>query len=315
MAVDRVVTLTMNPALDLSSAVPEVVPFTKLRCGAMRRDAGGGGINVARVIGRLGGAPIAVFPVGGPVGQLLERLVREEGVVSEPIAIDGDTREDFTVFETKTGNQFRFVTLGPELVEAAWHRILDRFAEECRGAPFAVISGSLPPGVPDSFFALAAQRLHALGVPLALDTTGAGLDAARDEGVALAKPNHNEFSDLTGARTSDPSALAAAARELIASSRIEAVALTLAEQGAILVTRERAWRALAPEVKAVSTVGAGDSFLGAMVFARTRGQAWPDAFRLGVAAGSAALLSPGTDLAHPHDIERLAAEVVVTELG
>src|SRR5215472_7866490 len=305
MTTGGVVTLTMNPALDLSTEVDVVVPFLKLRCGAMRRDPGGGGINVARVVTRLGGRARAVLPVGGCVGQLLLQLVAAEGVANVALPIAEETREDFTVFERKTGNQFRFVEPGPKLARAEWEGLLDTFAAEAKDAAYAVISGSLPPGVPDSFFATAAERMKALGIPLALDTTGAGLRAAFAHGVAVAKPNKREFEELAGLEAPSPEQLAAAARDLVAQRNVGAVALTLAEDGAILATRDAAWRAKAPEVKAVSTVGAGDSFLGAMIWSLTEGHDWPEAFRLGVAAGTAALLSPGTDLAHRRDVEIL----------
>jgi 6-phosphofructokinase 2 len=315
MAKDGVVTLTMNPALDLSTEVDVVVPFTKLRCGAMRRDPGGGGINVARVIARLGGKARAVFPTGGCVGQLLLQLVAAEGVANVPVPIAEETREDFTVFERKTGNQFRFVEPGPKLAQGEWEALLDAFAGEAKGAAFAVISGSLPPGVPDTFFATAAERMKALGVELALDTTGAGLKAALAHGVALVKPNKREFEELLGLEAPSPAQLAAAARDLVAQKNVGAVALTLAEEGAILATRAAAWRAEAPQVKAVSTVGAGDSFLGAMIKSLIEGKDWPQAFRTGVAAGTAALLSPGTDLAHPADVNALAPKVVISQIA
>ena len=314
LAQGRVVTLTMNPALDLSTAVAEVVPFTKLRCGTMRRDPGGGGINVARLVIRLGGLANAIYPVGGPVGVLLERLVMAEGVESHSIPISGDTREDFTVFERKTGNQFRFVTQGPQLTDTEWKNCLDAFANAAAHAAYAVVSGSLPPGVPDRFFATAAQKLKSLGVKFALDTTGEGLKAALTEPIALVKPNQREFAEYLGLASPNADALLAAARALVAKGRIEAIALTLAEEGAVLVTRDRAWRAQAPKIEAVSTVGAGDSFLGAMIWSLTAGQDWPDAFRMGVAAGSAALLSPGTDLAHPEAIRRLAQQVRIDKI-
>ncbi|HUO92578.1 MAG TPA: 1-phosphofructokinase family hexose kinase [Rhizomicrobium sp.] len=315
MTKTRVVTLTVNPALDLSTTVAEVIPFTKLRCGGMRRDPGGGGINVARVIRRLGGETGAVFPVGGCVGQALAQLVEDEGVRSHTVPIAGETREDFTFFETSTGKQFRFVEQGPTLSEPEWRACLDAFLEDAKGAAFAAISGSLPPGVPVEIFALAARGLKALGVPLALDTSGAGLKAALSDGAALIKPNQNEFAELVGEKSMEPAKLADAARALAAKNDVGAIALTLADKGAILATRERAWRAEAPKVEAVSTVGAGDSFLGAMIFGLVEGRTMCDAFRTAVAAGSAALLSPGTDLAHPEGIKTLERQIKVFEIA
>ncbi|MGB8366339.1 MAG: 1-phosphofructokinase family hexose kinase [Rhizomicrobium sp.] len=311
-----VITLTMNPALDLSTTVEEVLPFRKLRSGTVRRDPGGGGINAARVVNRLGGKAIAVYPVGGPAGQLLQQLVDAQGVVSRVVPIGGDTREDFSVFETRTGRQFRFVTPGPKLAEAEWRACLAVFEQLCEESGYAIVSGSLPPGVPDDdFFGAVARVAKARRTKLTVDTTGAGLQAALREGVFLIKPNQNEFADLVGLRAPDMHAMIAAARNLIAAGRIEAIALSLADEGAVLVTRERSWRARAPHVDVLSTVGAGDSFLGAMVWSLAEGHAWQEALRLAVAAGSAALLSPGTDLAQAQEVHRLSGEVVVEDVA
>ncbi len=311
-----VITLTMNPALDLSTTVEEVLPFRKLRSGTVRRDPGGGGINVARVVNRLGGNAIAVYPVGGLAGQLLKQLVDAQGVESRVVAIAGDTREDFSVFETRTGRQFRFVAPGPTVAEAEWRACLDLFESLCAPSAFAIVSGSLPPGVPDDvFFAAVAKIARTRGTRLAVDTTGAGLQAALHEGVFVIKPNQNEFADLVGLRAPDAAAMIAAARALVAAGRTAAIALSLADAGAMLVTREGSWRAHAPHVDMVSTVGAGDSFLGAMIWSLTQEQGWQQALRLGVAAGSAALLSPGTDLAQAQEIHRLCAEVVVDDVA
>jgi len=311
----RVVTLTMNPALDLSTTVKEVVPFAKLRCSPMRRDPGGGGINVARVVCRLGADATAIYPIGGPAGEMLKRLVDHECVESLPIAIAGETREDFSVFETETKKQFRFIAPGPKISVAECRACLDAFESVSRTASFCVVSGSLPPGVSTEFFAEAARRANGAGCRLALDTTGDGLKAAAlHEGVALVKPNQNEFAELSGAKSLAPKELVKAARDIIAHGKIGAIALTLAEQGAILVTRTESFYARAPKVEVESTVGAGDSFLGAMLWSLSEQCSWKDAFRFGVAAGSAALVSPGTDLAHPETIHRLLADVTIEEI-
>jgi 6-phosphofructokinase 2 len=311
----HVVTLTLNPALDLSTAVDAVVPFRKLRCEALRRDPGGGGINVARVVRRLEGDAVAVYPAGGPAGEFLERLVTAEGVTSRTIAIAGDTREDFTAFETNSGKQYRFVAPGPTLSDAEWRAAVDAFAALTEKGGYCVVSGSLPPGVPESVFSDIARKTAARAASLVLDTTAEGLRAALAHDVALIKPNQQEFAELSGVDDRSTDALLAAARRLIAQGRVGAIALSLAEDGALLVTNDGAWAAQAPRVAAKSTVGAGDSFLGGMVHARLHGKSWPDALRRAVAAGSAALLSPGTDLARPDAIALLEPDVVIEALG
>ncbi len=310
----KIVTLTLNPALDISTNVDEVAPFAKLRCGTFRRDPGGGGVNVARVVRRLGAEAVAVFPVGGPSGEVLARLVRAEGVEVKMIPIAGETREDFSIFERRSNKQFRFVAEGPLLSEGEWRRCLDTFVEAARGSDYAVVSGSAPPGVPKEVFSELAVKLRSMGEKLALDTTGGGLGAAVRGGATLIKPNQNEFAELTGVRSMDVEVLARAALAIV-SKGVGAVALTLAERGAVIVTDQGAWHAHAPGVVAVSTVGAGDSFLGALVWSRALGRSWPDALRIGVAAGTASLLAPGTDLAHSTEIERLSKVITVSEVA
>ena len=147
-----ILTLTMNPAIDISAEVDEVAHTRKMRCSNVVREAGGGGINVARVLRRFGAELIAVYPVGGPVGQLLRDLVDHEGIASVTIPVSKETREDFTVFEQASGEQYRFVMPGPELTEAEWGSCLDTLGSLIERGGYVVASGSLPPGVPDDFY-------------------------------------------------------------------------------------------------------------------------------------------------------------------
>jgi 6-phosphofructokinase 2 len=162
----------------------------------MRRDAGGGGINVARVVRRLGSEVAAIYPAGGSTGQLLRRLVERENVRSIAIEIAEETREDFTVLEEKSGSQYRFVLPGPMLAERDWRACLDALERIDDLPPFVVASGSLPPGVPDDFYARVAQITEAHGSKLVLDTSGKPLAAALEEGVYLVKPNLRELQEL-----------------------------------------------------------------------------------------------------------------------
>ena len=153
-----IVTFTMNPSIDVSLSVERVAPFHKLRCAAERRDPGGGGINVARVMKRFGADVTAMYPIGGALGQLLRRLVDQEGIPGLTTPISGETREDFTVHERATDLQYRFVLPGPQLTEQEWRACLAAFGSLDQRARFVVGSGSLPPGVPDDFYAVWRRR-------------------------------------------------------------------------------------------------------------------------------------------------------------
>lgn len=306
-----IVTVTINPALDVSTSVDRLEPSIKLRCGPGRRDAGGGGVNVARVVRRLGGDALAIFPAGGPSGDVLMNLLRAEAVSTLAVPIAGETREDFTVLERSTGHEYRFVLEGPRLSWTEWSACLDSAIEPGDGPALIVASGSLPPGVPEDFHARLANNAKAAGNRMVLDASGPALAAALREGVYLIKPNLRELQDLTGRPLDDERDRLAAAREIIGQGGAELVALTLGAEGALLVAADRAWRAAALPILPISSVGAGDSFLGGMVQALAAGQTLEDAFRQGVAAGSAALLAPGTSLCDAVEVRRLSPTVEI----
>ena len=310
----EIVTLTINPAIDIFVNVARVEPTRKLRCSPPKRDPGGGGINVARVAHRLGGDVTAIYPIGGQIGKLLQRLLEREDVASLVTPSHVETRENFTAYEESTGKQYRFVLPGSPLHRAEWEAVLDRLASLAERPIFVVASGSVPPGAPDNFFARVARHAKALGAKTVIDTSGIALAAALEEGVTIIKPNLVELTELVAAPLDRDEDRIAACRKLAAEGRAEIVALTLGEHGALLVTAERAWQALPLDIEAVSTVGAGDSFLGGLVAALADGKPLDEAFRVSVAAASAAVLMPGTGLCQPEDVKRLLPQVKIKEI-
>ena len=310
-----IVTVTINPAIDIFVNVETVESTTKMRCSSPKRDPGGGGINVARVAHRLGADVVAIYPTGGAIGKLLQRLVEREGIASLVTLSHVETRENFTAFERTSGEQFRFVLPGSTLYRAEWEAVLDKLANLADKPQFVVASGSVPPGVPDDFFARVARIAKALGARCVIDTSGAALKAALAEGVALLKPNLVELSDLVGMPLDNDADRIAACRKLIASGRTQAVALTLGKDGALLVTAEHVWRAQPMQIEAVSTVGAGDSFLGALVASLAGGKSPEEAFRVAVAAASAAVMSPATELCREEEVRRLLPQVRIGEFA
>lgn len=304
------VTLTLNPALDLATTADHVAPTHKLRCGPVQRFAGGGGINVARVLHRLGADVLAWALVGGAAGAQVRQLLADEGVptVLQPIA--GDTRENFSVVETCTGQEFRFVLPGPQLHAAEWQDCLDALAAQQPQPRWLIASGSLPPGTPDDFYAQLARALAPHGVRVAVDTSGPPLAAALQAGVSLVKPSLRELREVMQQPLEHAADWCAAVQSLVKSGAAEIVALSVGEQGALLATRDGVWQAPALNVPATTgTTGAGDCFLAALVWALDRGDAPAEALRWGVAAGAAALLHPGTTLARAGDVQRLVRDV------
>jgi 6-phosphofructokinase 2 len=310
----QIVTLTINPAVDVSTSVTKMVPFTKMRCAQAHRDPGGGGINVARVLKRLGMESTAIYPAGGATGQLLATLVEREGVRSVVIPALNDTREDITIFDETTREQFRLVFPGPPLSDSEWRECLGSIARVTPRPAFIIASGSVPPGVPHDFFGRLAQASKAHS-KIIVDTSGPFLKAALETGVYLIKPNLREFQELAGITSSDEATLIEAGRRLFDRYRIEIIALSMGPDGALLVTRDLALRANGMPIDPISVSGAGDSFLGAMVWSLMSSDSLESALRYAVAGGSAALLNPGTELCRPEDVHRLASEVIVTAVA
>jgi 6-phosphofructokinase 2 len=305
---NTILTLTMNPALDIATSTERVEPTHKLRCLVPRYDAGGGGINVARAVHALGGAPLAIFPEGGAAGEMIRYLLDQEGVAYQAVAIAGFTRESLAVEERRSGNQYRFILPGPEIGPADQERCLERLSAAAPQASYIVASGSLPLGVPDDFYARVAALAKQQGKPLVLDTSGAALKQAGG-GIYLLKPSLRELEDLTGREIRGARDEEAAAREVVAQGRAEIVVLSLGARGALLVSREENARLSAIPVEARGTVGAGDSMLAGIVLGLTRGLSLRESVEFGMAAGAAALLGSGTQLCRLSDVERLRGQL------
>jgi 6-phosphofructokinase 2 len=313
-SVPDIVTLTINPAIDIFVNVDHVEPTRKMRCSAPKRDPGGGGINVARVAHRLGSDVAAIYPIGGAIGKLLQRLLEREGIASLVTPSHVETRENFTAYEKDTGLQYSFVLPGSRLHETEWQACLHKLESLPSAPKFVVASGSIPPGVPDDFFAQAVRHAKAMGAKTVIDTSRGALAAVLEEGVTLIKPNLMELSEYVHAPLDNDRDRVAACRKLTSAKRAEAVALTLGDQGALLVTATKAWRAQPLAVEVASTVGAGDSFLGGLVATLAAGKSMEEAFRVAVAAGGAAVMSPGTELSREADVKRLLPQVQIDEM-
>ncbi|MDJ0351439.1 MULTISPECIES: 1-phosphofructokinase family hexose kinase [Micrococcaceae] len=304
-----ILTLTVNPALDLSTATEHVISGHKMRCGASRLDPGGGGVNVSRVVQRLGGRTLAIYTAGGPTGEAYRRLIEAERVPTLAVPIHGNTREDFTVDETTTGKQFRFVLQGPELTETEWRLCLALVADSLPAGGYIVASGSLPPGVPDDFYARVARLARRHGARCIVDASGPALAEALAEGVFLVKPSRRELGLHFGTTLEGEESEVEAAAALVADGAAEHVALTLGGEGAVLASESGILRLAVPRVQVRSTVGAGDSFLAAFVLRLAQGRTLAESLRAAVAAGSATVTTPATELCRRDEVERLEAEL------
>lgn len=288
----QILTITLNPTVDISSQAEVVRPTRKTRTSNTRYDPGGGGINVARVIATLGGDVEAIFLAGGEIGSLLDRLLGDEGIRRRLFPIAGQTRIGIVVHEQTTGLEYRFVAEGPAVQRDELQPCFDAVASH--GGSYVVASGSLPAGAPGDTYAQMADSTTAKGARFVLDSSGAGLQTTLDKSrVFLVKPSLGELEKLVG-RKLDEDGVRKAATDIVARGAAEIVAVTMGVDGALLATSSGVLRVPAIPVRVRSAVGAGDSFLGAMVWALSQGKATEEAFRFGVAAGAAKVMTPGT---------------------
>jgi len=288
----RIVTLTLNPAIDMASTAPAVRPTHKIRTFGEHVDPGGGGVNVARVIHALGGDTLALVLAGGVTGHFLEELLADAGVPCQRLPITGRTRVSTTVRDQATGLEYRFVPEGPVVTENEWIAMLAALAET--DADWIVASGSLPRGVPDDFYARVARRCAQRGQCFALDCSGAPLKAALGQGITLLKPSLAELESLADRKLPDPHAQQDAAMALVHGGAARMVAVTLGADGALLASAEGVHRLAALPGEVRSTVGAGDAFLAAMTLALARGRTPDQALAWGIAAAGAAVSGVGT---------------------
>jgi 6-phosphofructokinase 2 len=306
----RILSLTINPAIDASCSVETVFPNHKLRCGPVYHEPGGGGVNVSRAILNLGGDSTVFYLAGGPSGQMLGLLLDREGLKHEAMLIEDWTRENFTVTERTSGQQYRFVTPGPELRAEEWKSCLAKIAGLDPMPDFVVASGSLPPGTPTDFYGQLAKVVSAKQSRFVLDSSGAALaEGLRSGGVYLVKPSMRELRALVGRELAHENEQEEAAMAIVKSARAQIVVVSMGAAGALLVTAKGGKRISAPAVPVKSKVGAGDSMVAGIVLGLARDTPLLNAVCFGIACGGAAVMMPGTQLCRREDAERLFAQI------
>lgn len=303
-----ILTITLNPALDLATETAAVFPGEKLRCGPPRTDPGGGGINVARAVRHLGGQAFALVASGGATGAQMLALLAAEGVRTGLLAAPGDTRISLSVADRKTGAQYRFMLPGPEWSDSDIRTALIMLEGALTEGEYCVLSGSQPPGLADDFTAQFAAICARKSARLVVDTGGAPLAAfaaAPGPGAEVLRMNHDEGGELSGRPLATAAETADFAAELVARGVARIVVVARGAEGSVMVARGLRVQCAAPKVEIKSRVGAGDSFVGALTLALARGAAPEEALRHGVAAASAAVMTEGTALCRKEDVEAI----------
>lgn len=296
----KILSIALNPAIDISSDADKVRHTHKTRTHNQRQHAGGGGVNVARVIVELGGNCELLYLSGGATGTLLEAMLKPLGIRQHAFPIHDSVRVAYNVRELSTNLEYRFVPEGPQVTEAELVPVFDLL--ENTDADYIVASGSLPRGVGDGTYARMAEIAAAKKARLILDTSGEALHETLSKSkVFLVKPSLGELASFVGQEIDHENA-GSAAQSIVRGGAADYIAVTLGGDGAILVGADTIQRVPAIEVPVQSAVGAGDSFVAAMTWSLAEGHDIGEAFRFGLAAGAAAVMTSGTELCRRADV-------------
>lgn len=308
-----IATVTLNPSLDRTVTVEDLIIEEANRWTSFREDPGGKGINVSRVVHELGGETIAYGFIGGAAGETLKRLLRKQGVPFDFTPIKGEIRSNFIITNLKTNRQTRIDAPGPRISREELTELVDTLRNMKKRPDFLVFAGSVPPGIPDDIYYRLIVGAKNYGINTVLDSDKQWLREGIKAKPDIIKPNVHEAEELLGTELKDEAAIVKAARTLV-DQGIGIVAISRGKHGMIVATIEKVLKITAPRVRVSSTVGAGDSALAGLVLRLSQGYSLEEACRWAVAAGTAATLTPGTELCRRQDVEKLLPKVTVERL-
>jgi len=301
-------TLTLNPAVDRELTVPAMEFDSVLRATDARVDFGGKGFNVSRLLKGLGTPSTAVGFLGGRAGELLQDGLQSLGIGTEFVWVPGETRTNVSIVTQSHDHYLKVNEKGPLVDESKQQELLDKIDSLARQGDWWVLAGSLPPGVANDFYARVVNVLNRHEAQAILDTSGESLKMGCAEKPYLVKPNAEEARVLTGLPMDTPSEIASGAAA-IRSLGARNVVISLGKKGALLHTADGTWLTHTPTVQEKNPIGAGDSMVGGLVWALTRGLALKKALGWGVASGAATASLPGTEVGTRPLIEELYSQV------
>jgi len=308
-----IATVTLNPSLDKTVTVEELVVDEANRWTSSRRDPGGKGINVSRVIHELGSETIAYGFIGGFDGEALKHLLRQQGVPFGFTPIKGEIRSNFIITDLKTRRQTRIDAPGPHISKSELSKLIEKITRIKTKPDFLVLAGSVPPGIPADIYKQIIKRAKERGIKTVLDSDNKWLKEGIKAKPYVIKPNVHEAEELLEIQLRDEASIIRAAKALV-SKGIEVVAISRAKKGLIVATKEKLIKVTPPQVEVRSTVGAGDSAVAGLVLKLSQGHRIEEASQWAAAAGTAATLTPGTELCRREDVERLLPQVKVERL-
>jgi 6-phosphofructokinase 2 len=298
----NIVTLTLNPAVDKSVKVDGLLAENKLICHSIHYQAGGGGINISRVLKRLSINSTCIFTLGGDNGKFLNQELINSNIKTLPVKIQSWTRENLSVVDTLTNLQYRFGMPGSKLTEKEKTIIIETVSKQLLVGDMLVLSGSLAEDISTNFYAEIIRSLATKKIKIVLDTSGMALTEALKENVFLIKPNQRELAQLAGKEFLDSRKQEEFAKSLVEAGRVNYVIVSLGSKGALIVSKDGINYQTPPSVEVKSTIGAGDSMLAGIIYGLLENESPQNILKWGVACGTAATMQEGTGLAQLDNI-------------
>ncbi len=305
-----IVTITLNPAVDQTLVVDRFLAGDTTRVKASRFDPGGKGINVSRVVRELGGETLAMGFAPGGLGRYIEQALDSQGIACDFLHTRGETRTNITILDESRHVQTILSDPGPRTDPRYVEELKVRLRKRLSPGDWLVLAGSIPPPLDAGVYTEIISEATEMGVHTVLDADGAALAAGAAAHPDMVKGNRREMERLLGRHLDNEGSLLTAVREMHESG-VGNVVVTRGREGALAAVEERYLRGVAPRVRAVSAVGSGDAFLAGVVLTLSRGGGMEDALRLGIAAGTASALFPGTELCRRREVDILMPRVKI----
>lgn len=310
-----ILSLTMNPALDISGVVEKLVPNEKSYVTDEIRTAGGNGINAATIASRLGSQARCTGFLGGSTGEEIKSLL-DKSLRAKFIKIQGNTRMNLTISEKKSLKQSRLSFPGPTILPQEL-KALKKYLDSQQPSLF-MLGGSLPPGVKPLFIKQLINNFNQRNVPTFVDVPGEILKELISANPTFIKPNLTEFQIMTGKKVTGLKSVIKLAKSY--QDKISLQCITSVDDGALLISSYGIWFGKIPKIKICSTVGAGDSMVGAMAHTWLKNKYdlthfdGEELLRWGLAAACATLANPGLDLGSEKSIQRYYAQIKVRRI-
>ena len=307
-----IVSLSLNPAIDLTYQVDCLIHDQKSRAASTYYDPGGTGINVGRALEKLNTNSHTCCIIAGTMGKFLETMLKQELEHLSTLQVEGETRINTTILQQTPFRQYEVNAIGPSITPRQLELIIDQFLTVC-GQGIGVLTGSLPPGISDGTYLHINTRLKKQGGKAIIDAPLINLKIALVSNPFLIKPNLHELEILQNKTLKNIEQIATEAR-IITQRGTEYVCVSLGEKGAILTTPDNSYFCNSPRIEVISTVGAGDSMVAGLAHAFAQKKSPDQALKFAVACGAGTAKQKGTQLFKLDELDKLMKEIDVKTL-